>query len=84
MYGRSFDHRRLSGHRRHLAVERFLLQGRDTDRLLRLQPPDGLGDDGHRRLGRQLYLLLYRNDRIVDIGIFRIIPIGVAIRIQDT
>ena len=31
-----------------------------------------------------LGVLTHPHDRIVDIGIFRIIPIGVAIRIQDT
>ena len=48
--------RRLSGHRRYLAVERFLLQGRDPDRLLRIQSSDGLGDDGYRRTDGLLYV----------------------------
>ena len=37
------------GHRGHLAPERFLLEGRDPDGVLRLQPRDGVGDDRDRR-----------------------------------
>ena len=38
-----------AGHRGHLAPERFLLEGRDPDGVLRLQPRDGVGDDRDRR-----------------------------------
>ena len=47
---------RLPCHRRHSPVLRILLQGRDTDSLLPVQPRHGLDYDGDCRHDRILYV----------------------------
>jgi len=58
VYARDARHvpRRLSRHCRHLAPERFLLEGRDSDGLLRIQPRDGVADDRRRRTDGVLHV----------------------------